>query len=159
MNKLYLTLGSKDYLLKLSDQNEENNLQLISKPGQSQFGILSQELLKGSSESIELNVKHIITDTRQDTRLIAFYYFVGEDKQAEIAEKTLTLNQNKLSQYGASGVVWLQESKDLHRYVLKTEFNDAISYQHFTSSQLLMKLISNFYSSFNVLYTKGLDED
>ncbi|MDN6967524.1 hypothetical protein FCS83_02895 [Oenococcus sp. UCMA 17063] len=159
MNKLYLTLGSKDYLLKLSDKNEETNLQLISKPGQSQFGILSQELLKGSSEAIQLNVKSEITSISQDAQLIAFYYFVGEDKQAEIAEKTLTLNRNKLSQYGASGVVWLQENKNLHRYVLKAEFEDAISYQHFTNSQLLMSLITNFYSSFNVLYTKGLDED
>lgn len=43
MDKIYLTLGSKNYLLKLADQIDDRDVQLVSKPGQSQFGIISKK--------------------------------------------------------------------------------------------------------------------
>ncbi|MDN6899908.1 hypothetical protein DLJ48_00170 [Oenococcus sicerae] len=159
MDKLYLTLGSKNYLLKLADQIDDRDVQLVSKPGQSQFGIISKKKLAKSINPIEFDLESQINGPDSHAQLVAFYYFVGEDKQADIAKKTLLFNQNSLTESGISGAAWLREHKDLRRYVFKAEFEDAASYQHFNHSKIMASLTANFYSSFNVIYAKGFDED
>lgn len=76
-----------------------------------------------------------------------------------LPKKTLLFNQNSLTESGISGAAWLREHKDLRRYVFKAEFEDAASYQHFNHSKIMASLTANFYSSFNVIYAKGFDED
>ncbi|MFT8470651.1 MAG: hypothetical protein ABF661_06915 [Oenococcus sp.] len=160
MDKLYLTFGSKDYLLGLADRSNVSDIQFISKPGQSQFGIISREILVPNARPIELDIEQEYAKPIKGPELIGLFYFIGEDKQAEIAKKTLEIHRDELRRLGAHGsAIWAKEHKYLHRNVLLVQLDDAAAYEHFSHSKIMQGIAADFYSSFNVLYADGFDQD
>ncbi|WP_439426040.1 hypothetical protein ACKP2L_03860 [Oenococcus alcoholitolerans] len=159
MNRLYLTFGSRKYLLNLTKNLDYDQLEYISKSGESQFGIFSRELLAENTRPIEFRILEEFSQRSSDAQLIGLYYFSGEDKEAQIAQKNLSLHKAEFSRDGISGGIWMQETKDLHRYVLLLQFADAASFQNFNKSDLLKSVSADFYSNFKVIYRKGFDQD
>ncbi|MDR2661025.1 MAG: hypothetical protein LBC17_03150 [Lactobacillaceae bacterium] len=160
MEKIYLTFGTNKILNSIINENTSSEIIPISKNGEQQLGIMSSIKLSGTDNSIEFDIVNKYQVTQYDRKPIAFMftYLTGENKIAKITDKTLqTLSKNDFVKDNAVELIFAKEHKDLKRYVLITSWDNINDLQHFKNSKLIDSIVSNYYSHFNIIYTRGLD--
>ncbi|MDR0899171.1 MAG: hypothetical protein LBM27_02305 [Lactobacillaceae bacterium] len=159
MDELFITIGSQKYLRAVLLENPDTRAIPMS-GNATQTAVLSWEDLKGSVNPVRFGVidRYIQAPEGKRARSYMFTYMTGEEKDAENLDKLLLNDSTQdLKNANPLSVTFMKEKDDLHRYVLFTSWEDINDMQHFKGSPLLAKITSNFYSTFNVIYTRGFD--
>ncbi len=156
MKKIFLTFGPKKYIISLAKKNKQEGLEFISQPNQSEYGILSKAQLLSTKYPVKFQIIDEVLSEEASPKLIVLYYFVGNEKASEIVQKSLNLNKEKLKEFSIYRAIWMQEIKDLKRYVLLLSFEDNNGYQSFINSNFMLPIKTNFYSNFQLIYESGL---
>lgn len=160
MKELYLNIGSKELLNTLIDENKDLNFIRVTKANDDQRALISFDQLSGTYNPLVFDVleEYFAEKHLDNAQVFVLTYLQGEDDQASTARKYIQTNTQYFEDSGAGTLMFLQEKTDMKRFVLMTAFENLNDMQRFIGGEMIQGIQKNFYSSFNVLYTKGFKD-
>lgn len=160
MKEFYLNIGSKELLNTLINENQDSDLIKVTKANDEQRALISFNNLSGTHNPLIFDIldEFFAEKTFGNAQVFVLTYLQGEDDQAETAIKLIQTNTEHFEDSGAGTLMFMQEKSDMKRFVLLTTFENLNDMQRFVTDDMVKGIQKTFYSSFNVIYTKGFKE-